>query len=60
MKKMINDMVSTLLKEQEDDTKQKDFCAKSIPQAGVDKANIQQGLRPLADELRAKQTRAYQ
>merc|ERR550514_231534 len=41
---MINDMVSTLLKEQEDDTKQKDFCAKSIPQAGVDKANIQQGL----------------
>merc|ERR1719478_18675 len=44
VKKMITDMVSTLLKEQEDDTKQKDFCAKSIPQAGVDKANIQQGL----------------
>jgi regulator of replication initiation timing len=44
VKKMITDMVSTLLKEQEDDTKQKDFCAKAIPQAGVDKANIQQGL----------------
>merc|ERR1719160_88245 len=44
VKKMITDMVSTLLKEQEDDTKQKDFCAKSIPQAGVDKATIQQGL----------------
>merc|ERR1719252_558023 len=50
VKKMITDMVSTLLKEQEDDTKQKDFCAKSIPQAGVDKANIQQGLD---DKVRA-------
>merc|ERR1719160_1732573 len=50
VKKMITDMVSTLLKEQEDDTKQKDFCAKAIPQAGVDKANIQQGLD---DKVRA-------
>merc|ERR1719252_285327 len=50
-KKMITDMVSTLLKEQEDDTKQKDFCAKSIPQAGVDKANIQQGLDDKVREM---------
>jgi chromosome segregation ATPase len=51
VKKMITDMVSTLLKEQEDDTKQKDFCAKSIPQAGVDKANIQQGLDDKVREM---------
>merc|ERR1719353_1362064 len=51
VKKMITDMVSTLLQEQEDDTKQKDFCAKSIPQAGVDKANIQQGLDDKVREM---------
>jgi regulator of replication initiation timing len=51
VKKMITDMVSTLLQEQEDDTKQKDFCAKSIPQAGVDKTNIQQGLDDKVREM---------
>merc|ERR1719199_265061 len=51
VKKMITDMVATLLQEQEDDTKQKDFCAKAIPQAGVDKANIQQGLDDKVREM---------
>jgi len=50
VKKMITDMVMSLKKEQEDDTKQKDFCAHAIPQANTDKAGIQQGLD---DQVRA-------
>jgi chromosome segregation ATPase len=44
VKKMITDMVMSLKKEQEDDNKQKDFCGQALPQAGNDKAGIQQGL----------------
>lgn len=50
VKKMITDMVMSLKKEQEDDTKQKDFCAHALPQASTDKAGIQQGLD---DQVRA-------
>merc|ERR1719247_3304235 len=44
VKKMITDMVASLQKEQKDDSAQRDFCNKALPQSAVDKAAIQQGM----------------
>jgi len=44
VKKMITDMVASLQKEQKDDSAQRDFCNKALPQSAVDKASIQQGM----------------
>merc|ERR1719183_1757659 len=44
VKKMITDMIASLQKEQKDDSSQRDFCNKALPQSGVDKAAIQQGM----------------
>jgi len=59
VKKMITELVASLQKEQADDAKQKDFCNKALPQSGVDKAAIQQGMDDKArsmDEMKTEVT----